>query len=239
MLRVVVADHQELIRRGLRSLFDAAGSTELCAEAASTDEALHGIARQEPHLAIVGPLVPELDGLHAVRLLSTSFPSLRLLLLGRDHRAHAAREALQAGAHGYALATDPGNELLVAIAAVASQGTYVSPNLPRAAVASPPDSEACPPDLPAKAQRLTSREREVLGLVAAGRQTREIAELLGIGTKTVETHRRAIMRKLDLHRLADVVRFAVTHDLARAPEEAALSPTAGPSSREHSPPGPR
>ena len=217
MLRVVVADHQELVRRGLRSLFDAAGSTKLCAEAATTEEALHCIARQEPHLAIVGPLVPELDGFHAVRLLRTSFPSLQLLLLGRDPRTRAAQEALDAGAHGYALATDPGNELLAAIAAVASQSPYVSPNMKAAAVASPPPSGASPPPLPSKAQRLTSREREVLGLVAAGRQTREIAELLGIGPKTVETHRGAIMRKLDLHRLADVVRFAVAHQLAGDP----------------------
>lgn len=199
MIRVLLADRHELLRKGLRALLEQEPAHEVCGEAQHGPEAVAQARRDLPNVVVVGTLSPGPTGLETAQRIVREAPGSEVLLLGYEPSSELARRAMHAGVLGHLLFSDSPADFLAAVRALADHTPFQSPNVPVQGTAAP--------------SPLTAREREVLQAVAEGRQTGEIALLLGISKKTVETHRSAIMRKLRLRRLAEVVRYAVRHQL--------------------------
>jgi two-component system, NarL family, response regulator NreC len=208
-LRVLIADDHEVFREGLKSLLTGQGF-EVVGETARGRAALRLSSRLEPDLAILDIAMPELNGLETARLIARDSPKTRCIILTMHTEDQYVLEAMRAGVRGFVLKSQAFSDLTQAIRAVAEGSVYLSPGISRAVVDASLGRSA------SIADPLTSREREVLHLVAEGRTTKAIADLLGISAKTVETHRGAIMRKLDIHDTPSLVRYAIRRGLIQA-----------------------
>jgi DNA-binding NarL/FixJ family response regulator len=208
-LRVLIADDHEVFREGLKSLLVSKGF-EVVGETSRGRAALRLARELEPDLAILDIAMPELNGLEAARLMGRDAPHTRCIVLTMHAEDAYVLEAMRAGVRGFVLKSQAFSDLTQAIRAVAAGSVYLSPGISRAVVDASLGKSAAPTD------PLTSREREVLHLVAEGRTTKAIADTLGISAKTVETHRGAIMRKLDIHDTPSLVRYAIRRGLIQA-----------------------
>lgn len=203
-LRVLLADDHALIRDGLGSLIDAQPDMQVVGGAADGREALELAAETSPDIVLMDISMPVLDGIQATRQLKLERPAVKVLALtAYDNRAYLA-QLLEAGASGYVLKRMAAKGLIEAIRVVAAGGTYLDPNLSTGA-------EAPGPRLRGELKRgeLTSREQEILVLMATGYTNKEISARLSISVKTVEAHKANFMAKLDLKNRADIVRYAL------------------------------
>jgi two-component system, NarL family, nitrate/nitrite response regulator NarL len=197
-VRLLLVDDHPLVRDGLRARLESVPGLRVVAEAGSADEALEAAARAAPDLVIMDIGLRGASGIDATARLRAAFPGLRVLVLSMFDNAEYVREALRAGAGGYVLKDSPAEEIVAAIRAVMAGANFLSPSL------------AAPPARPARgSEALTPREREVLALIAEGLSSRDIGDRLEMGVRTVETHRTALRRKLDLPSAAALVRYAV------------------------------
>jgi two-component system response regulator NreC len=204
-LRVLLADDHALIRDGLGSLIDAQPDMQVVGGAADGREALELAAETSPDIVLMDVSMPVLDGIQATRRLKLERPAVKVLALtAYDNRAYLA-QLLEAGASGYVLKRMAAKGLIEAIRVVAAGGTYLDPHLSAGA------AEAAAPRLRGELKRgeLTSREQEILVLIATGYTNKEISARLSISVKTVEAHKANFMAKLDLKNRADVVRYAL------------------------------
>jgi len=208
-LRVLIADDHEVFRQGLRSLL-IAESFEVVGEASRGRAALKLARTLAPDLAILDIAMPELNGLETARLIARDAPRTLCIVLTMHAEDAYVLEALRAGVRGFVLKSQAFSDLSQAIRAVAAGSVYLSPGISRAVVDASLGRRAPVLD------PLTTREREVLHLVAEGRTTKAIADMLSISAKTVETHRGAIMRKLDIHDTPSLVRYAIRRGLIEA-----------------------
>jgi len=204
--RVLVADDHDVVRSGLRGLLEAEGRFEICAGAADGREAVSMAARLKPDVVVMDIAMPNLNGLEATREILKAAPRTEVLILSVHESDQLVREVLEAGARGYVLKSDAGRLLIEAVESLAAHRPFFSGKISERLLAGFL-SDAGRPDSPSGG--LTLREREVLQLIAEGHSSKEIARLLGIGLKTVETHRANIMAKLDMHSVAELVRFAI------------------------------
>lgn len=204
-LRVLVADDHEMVRRGLRTLIESQPGWTVCAEATTGREALELAAATMPQVIVMDISMPELNGLEATRLIRKSHPNAEVLILSMHDSEQLVREVIAAGARGYMLKTDAGELLVQAIAHVAQHKPFftsrVSEIMLRQFTSGAPAATRESP--------LSPRERQILQLIAEGRSTKEVAAELGISVKTTETHRTNLMRKLDLHSVSELVRYAI------------------------------
>lgn len=208
--RILLADDHQIVRQGLRGLLEKAGH-EVVGEAAEGREALR-LARQfEPEVAVLDLSMPLLGGLDAAREMRRMLPGVRTIILTMYAEKAYVVEALRAGAKGYVLKTQAAADLVRAIDEVRQGRVYLSPGVAASVVDAALEEGAEP-----FADPLTLRERQVLVLVGQGRTTREIAELLHISFKTAEAHRNHLMRKLDIHEIAGLVRYAIRRGLLEA-----------------------
>lgn len=206
-LKVVLAEDHRLVRGGLRALLEQLPDVTVVGEAADGREALKLVKEQLPHILVMDVAMPNLNGIEATRKVVKDFPSVRILILSMHSNEAYILQALQAGASGYMLKDSAMTELEFAIRTVARGETYLSPavskqvvqNLLRGETGSNPDPT----------QLLTARQREVLQLIAEGKNTKEIAYTLGTSIKTVETHRAHIMERLDIHDIVGLTHFAI------------------------------
>lgn len=206
---VLIADGHAMFRDGLRALLERGGHHVVGATGDGRD-ALRLARELAPDLAVLDLALPALNGIEAARQIGRRAPATAIIMLTPVDDEALVIDALRAGARGYVLKAQGGDDLLGAIAEVARGATYLSPGISRGVV------DAClSGDAPA-ADPLTEREREVLQLIAEGRSTREVADLLAVSHKTAESHRTRIMRKLDLHNVAGLVRYAVRRGLIEA-----------------------
>jgi DNA-binding NarL/FixJ family response regulator len=224
--RILIADDHDVVRLGLRALIEAAGH-EICAEAATGREAVALAQKTAPHVAVLDVSMPDLNGLEAARRIRDASPSTELLIVTAHDSEEIVRQVLAAGARGYMLKSDAGRDLVAAIEDLLAHRTHFTSKVaemvlsgflvgkapPPAAIAEVPPP---PPAPSAAAARLTSREREVLQLLAEGKGTKQIAAALGISVKTVETHRANLMRALGLDSISDLVRYAVRNRIIEA-----------------------
>jgi DNA-binding NarL/FixJ family response regulator len=208
-MRVLLADDHHLVRAGIRALLQSLSDVEIVAEAGDGQEALAALVRTKPDIALVDISMPGLNGLELAARASRDAPETRLVILSVHGDASHVAQALRAGAKGYLVKDAAADELPILIRSVMRGETYLSPSISRHVVdgflgrASTPTGESSEPEI------LTSRQREILQLVAEGRSTKDIANLLDLSVKTVETHRAQIMERLDIHDLAGLVRYAV------------------------------
>jgi DNA-binding NarL/FixJ family response regulator len=217
MIKVLIADDHLLIRAGVKSLLEKIKEVEVVGEASNGREALKLLKEFKPDLLLLDISMPELNGLDVAQRVRQDSPATRIIILSMHNHEEYVLQALRSGASGYLLKDAAPNELEIAINAVMKDEIYLSPSISkhlvddylrrienlRGEVNSPVPEKLNP------YQRLTSRQREILQLIAEGNSTKEIAEKLFISVKTVETHRMQIMERLNIRDIAGLVRYAI------------------------------
>jgi two-component system response regulator NreC len=201
-IRIVLADDHAVVRSGVRLFLEMAGF-EVIGEAADGLEAVNLVRSLNPDVAVLDRAMPLLNGIDAAREIRHASPGTRLILLTMDTDERHHLEALRAGFRGCVLKSYEAGELVLAINSVMSGGTYLHSGLSTSVVEAYLAGADPRPDL------LSSRERQVLQLLAEGKKTREVAALLGLNVKTAESHRTRIMKKLELKETAGLVRYAL------------------------------
>ena len=207
-IRVVLADDHQLVRQSLKALLEREGF-QVAGEASDGQEALRLVPNVSPDVAILDISMPILNGLDAARELKKSSPRTKTILLTQHDEDQYVTEALRAGVRGYVLKNQAATDLVHAIQQVSRGEIYLSPSISRTVVEAFLSKTALPTD------PLTSRERQILQLIGEGKSSKEIAALLGISIKTAESHRTRLMRKLDIHELASLVRYAIRRGLVQ------------------------
>jgi DNA-binding NarL/FixJ family response regulator len=210
VLRILIADEQEIVRRGVRALIERRTGWEVCAEASNGQQALElALAlREKPDVAIIDIAMPVLNGVALTRRLLQELPRLRIIIFTLHNDDESIGSALAAGARGYILKTDSEEQLQAAISSLAANRPYFS------AFVSELLLEAVTHDgTRSRLDSFTVRELEVGQLIAEGNSNKQVAIRLGISVKTVEAHRGAAMRKAGVHSAAEFVRFAIKHHL--------------------------
>ena len=208
-IRILLADDHVLVRQGVRVLLEQAGMVVM-GEAADGPEALRLAHTHTPEVALLDIAMPHLNGLETARRLRETVPQTKTILLTMHTEEPYVLAALQAGAVGYVVKTQAAADLVQAIHTVVQGAIYLSPWVTTAVVQAYVRGTPLPPD------PLTSREREVVQRIAEGQTTKEIAADLGLSVKTVESHRINLMRKLDIHETATLVRYAIRRGLITA-----------------------
>jgi two-component system response regulator NreC len=205
-ISVVLADDHTVVRSGLRMLLESEADMEVVAEAGDAESAARYVRGHKPRVLVLDLNMPGEPSLEMIPRLSESSPNTVIVVLTMQNEPAFAREALRAGARGYVLKHAAGTELVEAIRTAVDGGTYLNPAL-GARVAAEAPAPSGPPD------QLTEREVEVLSLIALGHTNNEIAGQLFLSVRTVETHRAHIQQKLGLSTRAELVRYALDHDL--------------------------
>jgi len=214
MLRILLADDHEIVRRGLKELLEEQAGWTVCAEAANGREAVELAVQSRPHVAILDFSMPELNGLEATRRIRQAVPSIEVLIFTMHESEELIREVLSTGARGYLLKSDATRQLIPAVESVSRHMPYFSGRVSAVVLDGFLKGRGSAEPVALGAERLTSREREIIQLLAEGNSNKAIATRLNLSVKTVETHRAAIMRKLDLNSLADLIRFAIRNHIA-------------------------
>jgi DNA-binding NarL/FixJ family response regulator len=212
-VRVLLADDHPLVRAGIRKVLEQQPAVEVVGEAGDGDEALKLLGELEPDLLVLDLNMPNRDGFAVLRDARDAAPGVRILVLTMHASVEYVSRAVREGADGYLLKDTAVQDLAAAIVSVTAGRPYYSEVAQRALA----DSVRRPADQPSRLDRLTSREREVLVGVARGQTTKEIASEFNISTRTVETHRAAIMRKLDIRSVALLTQFAIREGLIEPP----------------------
>jgi len=207
--RIVIADDHEAVRRGVRQLVERSDRS-IVGEAADGEEALHVVLEEKPDLLILDYAIPVMNGLQVCKRVVAGSPSTEILFYTMHDREQTQIEILRAGARGYVLKSDPAETLLAAVETLLRHKPYFSPTLSHSLL----ESFLKNADRPKST--ITDREFEVLQLIAEGLTNRLIAENLGISIKTVETHRSALMTKLQSRSTADLVRYAIRNGIIEA-----------------------
>jgi two-component system response regulator NreC len=207
MIRVLLADDHAMVRKGFRLILEAQPDMEIAGEAGNGREAVELAEKLHPDVVVMDVAMPELNGIEATRRLASSSPHTRVLALSMHKDSVYVREILRAGARGYLLKDSIDTDLINAVRAVARGDGYISPGVSDAVLSDYRRHVTDPIDL------LTSREREVLQMIAESKTNKEIAVALNLSVYTVEAHRGKIMEKLNLHSTGELVRFAVRHGL--------------------------
>jgi DNA-binding NarL/FixJ family response regulator len=206
-IRILLADDHGVVRQGFKMILSAQADMEIVGEAANGREAVELAERLKPDIVVMDVAMPELNGIEATRRLAESAPHARVLALSMHKDSVYVRETLRAGARGYLLKDSGANDLVAAVRAVASGEGYLSPAVSNAVLDDYRRHVTNAMDL------LTSREREVLQMLAEGKTNKEIAAALNLSVYTVDAHRGHIMEKLNLHSINELVRFAVRNGM--------------------------
>ena len=208
-LRILIADDHDLMRRGVKSLLQAHPGWEVCGEAHTGREAVAKTEELKPDVIIMDISMPELNGVEAARRIRKVSPASEVLILSVHYSDQLIREILDAGVRGYMVKSDSDRELVVAVETLASHKPFFTPRATEVILNNFSSAASHTEPLELVGDRLTSREREIVQLLAEGKSSKEVASSLCISVKTAETHRANIMRKLQLHTVSELVRYAV------------------------------
>jgi DNA-binding NarL/FixJ family response regulator len=209
--RILLADDHRILRQGLRSLLSAQPDFEIIAEAEDGRMAVELTESLNPHVVVMDIGMPDLNGIEATRQIMDRVPSVRVIALSAYADRRLISEILKAGASGYLLKDAAFEELSEAIRTAAAKKVYLSPRIAAELVEDYVRMSKDPG--PSVFELLSPREREVLQLIAEGHSTKEIARVLKVSVKTVETHRRQLMNKLELFSVAELTRYAIREGL--------------------------
>lgn len=222
MLRILIADDHEVARSGIRAVLESHPGWEVCAEAKDGRESVELAASVRPDVILLDIGMPNLNGLEAARQILAITPNVAILILTMHDSDNVVREVLRAGARGFVLKTDAGRDLVSAVEALQSQRTFFTTRVSQMVLNGFLDRDGHPHSPARKIERkdiagdvLTSREREVIQLLAEGKTSKEVAVTLNLSVKTAETHRTNLMRKLGLHSVADLTRYAVRNGIVQ------------------------
>jgi len=228
-LRILIADDHEVVRRGLSTLLQTHEGWEICGEAKDGREAVDMARQLKPDVVILDVGMPNLNGLAATRQLSQHNPQQKIIVLTITDSDEVIREALDAGARGFVLKSDAARDLVSAVEALQHNRMFFTARVNDMVLAGFLDkgqtaARGEAPRLP----KLTPREHEVVQLLAEGKSSKEVATLLNLSTKTAETHRSNIMRKLGFHSIRDIVVYAIKNNIIQVQMPSDVTnPTAG------------
>ena len=211
-IRILLADDHRIVRQGLRRILEENSQMEVAGEANDGREAVQMALDKKPDVIIMDVAMPHLGGMEAIRQISKRLPSAKVLVLSMYSEESYVVQMLEAGAKGYLLKDSADTDLVEAVLAVSNGKSFFSPLISKILL----DEyvrQLQEKGISDRYELLTEREREILQLIAEGKTSREIAELLNLSTSTVDTHRGHIMEKLDLHNPYEVVLYAVRKGL--------------------------
>jgi DNA-binding NarL/FixJ family response regulator len=214
VLRILIADDHEVARKGIRSILENHPGWEVCAEAKDGREAVEFADRLRPDVLLLDIGMPNLNGLDAARQILATAPDARILILTVHDTEQIVREVLATGARGFLLKSDAGRDLVAAVEALQRRRTFFTSKVAEMMLEGYLRPH-CDRGDPTGQRVLTPREREVIQLVAEGKTTKEVASVLSLSVKTAETHRTNLMRKLDLHSVADLTLYAVRNGIVQ------------------------
>ncbi len=209
-LRILIADDHEIVRRGLKAVLSSRPSWIVCAEASNGREAVALAAQQRPDIVVMDLAMPGLNGLDATRQIRKALPKTQVLILSLHYSDQLLREIVDAGARAYLSKSDAGTELLTAVEALTNNRSFFKAGVAQILIDGFCNLPSAP-QAPLIHKNLSDREREVVQLLAEGKSSKEVAVVLGISVKTAETHRANILRKLEMHSLSELVRYAIKH----------------------------
>ena len=207
-IQVLLADDHAILRKGIRMLIDSQTDMEVVGEAKTGREAIEEAQRLKPDIVIMDISMPELNGIEGTRQICDSLPHTRVVALSMHKDSAYVREILRAGARGYLVKDSEDDDLLRAIRSVHRGEAFLSPSISDTILVDYRRFVSNPIDL------LTSREREILAMIAEGKSNKDIANALNLSVYTVESHRGSLMEKLNLHNTGDIVRFGIRNGLA-------------------------
>jgi DNA-binding NarL/FixJ family response regulator len=205
--RIIIADDHKIFREGLSSLLKSLEQVEVLAEAEDGRSLVEMVKKLRPEMVILDVAMPGMNGIEAAKQIQAIDDKIKLLALSMHSDSRFVKQMLQAGAAGYLLKDCAFDELTLAMQTINKNQIYLSPGITTLVVKD--YLQSSPGDSSNSDNVLTAREREVLQLLAEGNSTQEMASLLNISGKTVETHRRQIMTKLDLHSIAELTKYAI------------------------------
>ncbi len=206
-IRVLLADDHKILRQGVQMLIDAQVDMEVVGEAKTGREAIEAARTLQPDVVVMDISMPDLNGIEGTRQICDELTGTKVLALSMHKDSVYVREILRAGARGYLVKDSEDDDLVRAIRSVHRGEAFLSPAISDAVLSDYRRHVSNPVDL------LTSREREVLTMVAEGKTNKEIAGVLNLSVYTVESHRGSVMEKLNLHNSGDMVRFAIRNGL--------------------------
>ena len=215
-LRILVADDHDLVRRGLKMLLEAHPGWNICAEAHTGREAVAVAEKLRPDIAIMDISMPGLNGIEAARKIKKVSPNTEMLILSVHQSDQLVREIVEAGAKGYIVKSDSDRHLVAAVEALAVHKPFFTSCATELMLGSIRSNVVISDIAKTVRDRLTPREREIVQLLSEGKSSKEVAVELGISVKTSETHRANIMRKLEIHSVSQLVRYAVRNQIVEA-----------------------
>lgn len=216
-LRILVADDHEVVRRGLCTILGSHAGWEVCGEASNGRQAVEKACELEPDIVILDIGMPRLNGLEATRQILLRNPKQRILVLTITDAEQLIYEVLRAGARGFLLKSDAARDLTAAVEALQRNNTYFNSRAGELVLNGYLQADGDEPKSAPVRPTLTTREREVLQLLAEGQCTKEVAVTLGLSVKTAETHRSNLMGKLGLHSVTELVFYALRNHIVQAP----------------------
>jgi DNA-binding NarL/FixJ family response regulator len=217
--RVLIADDHAVVRQGVRALLETDSSFAVIGEATTGTEAIEQVKKLHPDIVVLDISLPEQNGLDVTRILRREAPETKIVILTMHFSEEVARECLRAGARAFVVKTDSNEDVVNAVRAAREERAFFTPQIkdlyytgymdcvPNA----PPDGNG---EIPI--ERLTPREKEVVKMLCEGLSNKEVAYSVGISTRTVESHRNNVMRKLNLEAFSQLVRYAVRHGVVTA-----------------------
>ncbi|MCL6097984.1 MAG: response regulator transcription factor [Bacteroidetes bacterium] len=212
-IKIILADDHNIVRAGLRALLDKIPGMKVIAEASDGRETLNLIRKHKPDIVLMDIAMPELNGLEVTQIVSKEFPEIGIIILSMHKSDEYVLQALRFGASGYLLKDTAADELEIAIDAVMKGNKYLAPFVSKSVVknllARLDDKNSKSKISPLPLEKMTSRQREILQLIAEGNSTKEIAYKLNISTKTVEAHRKQLMNRLQIRDIAGLVLYAI------------------------------
>lgn len=212
-LRILIADDHELLRRGVRSLLEAEPGWKVVGEASNGLEASEKARELKPEVIVLDISMPRLNGLEAARRIKKILPDAKILILTIHDNEELARAVLEAGARGYVFKSDTGRDLVVAIEALCKNKTFFTPRVDQMMLDSFLQDGPAAKTVERPGDRLTSRQREIVQLLAEGKTNKEVASMLNVSVKTIETHRANVMKKLGCRSVSELILYAVRNKI--------------------------
>jgi len=211
-IRILIVDDHAVVRLGVRRLIETQPDWNLCGEASSGREALAAVEELKPDVIIQDITLPDLDGMEVVRQIKKFHPETEIVIFTAHETETLVHQAFSAGARSYLIKTDGINHFVEAVRSASAHQPYFTPRVSeiifKRLQAAGPEAEGALPDT-----GLTPREREAVRIIAEGKSNKELAALLGISLRTAESHRAAIMHKLNLHGIGELIRYAIRNGI--------------------------
>jgi DNA-binding NarL/FixJ family response regulator len=215
-LRILIADDHDLMRRGVKVLLQSRAGWEICGEAHTGREAVAKAETLKPDVVILDISMPDLNGVDAAKRILTVSPDTEVLILSAHYSDQLMRDILEAGIRGYIVKSDSDRDLAIAVETLANHRPFFTSRATEVMLTTFNEGKTKADLREPKRDRLTSREREIIQLVAEGKSSKEVGSSLCISTKTADTHPANLMRKLHLHTTSELVRYALRNQIVDA-----------------------